>query len=285
MARKRSSPMDDMIDVTAMLPWWVGGVAAVISYLFLHHYATQEAVIHAGTRETVQQVGVSLYRILATPMQYVIPLVFLSGSLVSFVKRKKRQRLLDQTADAPNASALNEPTWQEFEVLVGEAFRHKGYAVRETGGGGADGGVDLVISRDGKKYLVQCKQWKSRQVGVKPVRELAGLVAAHGAAGGVMVTSGTYTTEATAFAKQARISLIAGEQLHVLIKEAKAGTLSKFNRGETKRATVSESAANVNCPECASPMVRRVARRGANAGQSFWGCSRYPQCRGTRPSA
>ena len=36
------------------------------------------------------------------------------------------------------------------------------------------------------------------------------------------------------------------------------------------------------CPQCGSPMIKRVAKRGANAGQSFYGCSRYPACHGTR---
>jgi ssDNA-binding Zn-finger/Zn-ribbon topoisomerase 1 len=36
------------------------------------------------------------------------------------------------------------------------------------------------------------------------------------------------------------------------------------------------------CPVCGSPMVRRQARRGANAGGHFYGCSRYPACKGTR---
>ncbi len=31
------------------------------------------------------------------------------------------------------------------------------------------------------------------------------------------------------------------------------------------------------CPECGAPMVKRRSRRGP-----FWGCSRYPECRGTR---
>lgn len=34
------------------------------------------------------------------------------------------------------------------------------------------------------------------------------------------------------------------------------------------------------CPVCSSPMVKRLARRGANAGNEFWGCSRYPNCKG-----
>ena len=29
-------------------------------------------------------------------------------------------------------------SWQEFEELVGEVFKRKGYAVTENGGGGAD---------------------------------------------------------------------------------------------------------------------------------------------------
>jgi hypothetical protein len=34
------------------------------------------------------------------------------------------------------------------------------------------------------------------------------------------------------------------------------------------------------CPKCGSEMVRRTAKSGANQGGQFWGCSRYPQCRG-----
>lgn len=36
-----------------------------------------------------------------------------------------------------------------------------------------------------------------------------------------------------------------------------------------------------NCPQCGSSMVLRSAKTGANAGNSFWGCSQYPQCKKT----
>lgn len=39
---------------------------------------------------------------------------------------------------------------------------------------------------------------------------------------------------------------------------------------------------SITCPRCGSSMVRRLARRGRNAGNYFWGCSRYPSCKGTR---
>lgn len=40
----------------------------------------------------------------------------------------------------------------------------------------------------------------------------------------------------------------------------------------------------IRCPKCGSPMILRTAKRGINAGRKFYGCSRYPQCNGTRPS-
>jgi len=36
------------------------------------------------------------------------------------------------------------------------------------------------------------------------------------------------------------------------------------------------------CPKCGKPMIKRVAKRGLNAGNEFWSCSDYPRCDGTR---
>lgn len=37
------------------------------------------------------------------------------------------------------------------------------------------------------------------------------------------------------------------------------------------------------CQRCGVPMVKRIARRGDNAGQEFWGCPNYPKCRNIVP--
>ena len=37
------------------------------------------------------------------------------------------------------------------------------------------------------------------------------------------------------------------------------------------------------CQLCGKPMRQRTARQGANAGKPFWGCTGYPDCKGTRP--
>jgi hypothetical protein len=52
-------------------------------------------------------------------------------------------------------------------------------------------------------------------------------------------------------------------------------------------ASVVVAAATPRCPVCGSAMVRRRARKGANAGNEFWGCTRFriDECPGTRDIA
>ena len=33
------------------------------------------------------------------------------------------------------------------------------------------------------------------------------------------------------------------------------------------------------CPRCGAKLVLRTAKKGANAGEQFYGCSRFPKCR------
>lgn len=51
----------------------------------------------------------------------------------------------------------------------------------------------------------------------------------------------------------------------------------------TSPPTTLAASNNPTCPQCGSSMVRRVAGRGYNRGKSFWGCLRFPSCKGTRP--
>jgi hypothetical protein len=39
------------------------------------------------------------------------------------------------------------------------------------------------------------------------------------------------------------------------------------------------------CPLCGASMRERLAKRGRNSGNKFWGCGNYPRCHGTRPLA
>ena len=185
-------------------------------------------------------------------------------------------------------------TWLEFESLVGEFFRKQGYSVVAQGGAGPDGGVDVLLKKGSDRYLVQCKHWRALRVGVQPVRELYGVMAAQRVAGGFLVTSGGFTEEADRFAAGREIKLIDGQALQRgILKQAIAHLAST---GVAHRLEAVESAtvlpesvkpvvpATISCPLCQSTMVLRQTRQGATPSRQFWGCGSYAKtkCRGTR---
>jgi restriction system protein len=284
MARRRKqSPFEDMIDIAAMLPWWLGVLLALIAYIVLHHYATAELAQSTSSSQLGANMTHQLGKTLATFGQYILPLVFVIGAGISAYGKHKRAALLTVVQEGTSPSLLNGMPWQEFEMLVGEAFRRRGYTVSETGGGGADGGIDLVLVKDGEKYLVQCKQWKAYKVGVTTIRELYGVMAASGVAGGFVVTSGVFTQEAKSFAEGRNIDLIDGSELTAMIKRNQQQPLSSAATARPFPKVSTVVTDNQICPKCGGTMVKRTAKQGANAGQMFWGCTNYPKCRGIVP--
>lgn len=284
MARKKkTSPIEDIFELVALLPWWAGVLLSVVTYLLLHTYASQVNAPVAGSAQVSTILTQGVFKALAGIFQYILPLVCLAGAGVSAWKKSHRKGLLDTVTASASASSLNTMSWREFEMLVGEGFRQKGYQVKELGGDGPDGGVDLVLTKGNETFVVQCKQWKAYRVSVDVVRELYGVMAAKGAAGGFVVTSGTFTADALEFAKGRNLTLMDGNQLFAMlhaVQQQRAGEIAPAAITPASGAAQSPTPA---CPRCGSTMVKREAKRGANAGGTFWGCSTYPQCKGTTP--
>lgn len=219
--RRKTSGADAVTDLVAKLPWWVGIVLAVVAYVGLHRLAAPMAVTPLQPGQAGAQVVRMIMQSMASVGQYLVPVFCLIGAGLSAYRQRERRGLVDRVTQNPAADMLNGMSWRQFEKLVGESFRLQGYAVKETGGGGADGGVDLRLTRNGETYLVQCKQWRALKVGVDVVRELYGVMAAEGAAGGFVVTSGRFTEEAAKFAAGRNVALVNGEKLHGLIRQAR----------------------------------------------------------------
>lgn len=275
MARKKSSVLDDLVDIAAQLPWKAGVGLAVIAYFILHYFATRApltmnpAELKALGKTVGDSVTHGVGTMLASVLQYIVPLAFLVGAFISFSRRRRQSELHAQVATDPAADALEKMSWQEFEGLVAETFRRQGYRVVERGGDGPDGGVDVELHMGSDKYLVQCKQWKSQKVGVATVRELYGVMTAERAVGAFVVASGAFTDEAKSFADGRAIKLFDARKLRSIIGQVPSS------------ATAAEQTMPA-CPKCGSEMVRRTAKKGANAGNQFWGCSRFPTCTGVR---
>jgi restriction system protein len=186
-----------------------------------------------------------------------------------FKSSKHKQPLEAQTS----IDGLRAMHWRDFEPLIAEAFRKRGYAVEKTGHGGLNGDIDLVLRKGGRTELVQCKQWKTRQVHSATVHEMWSLVAHHKADAVKIVSVGTFAADAQEFAKGKPIELIDGEQLLKLVRDVKVPVPA----ATAEPAPTPQAATTPVCPRCGSSMYQRF---NLQTNKMYWGCTRYPGCKG-----
>lgn len=240
------------------LPWWASVVTGIVVYIGLIYVFP--ALI------TDNQILVMLVSA-GKHIAIWFSLLFLIPAVTSIFRRRKRKHLVEHQA---SIQTLRETSWGDFEVLVGEVFRRKGFTVQENMSGGADGGIDLLLLKDGESHIVQCKQWRKSKVGVQIVREMFGVLKASSAKTVYIVSSGHFTKEAITFAAELPITLIDGDELLALTAEVQSS--------ENIKSSLQNSPANL-CPKCDSELVKRVAKKGAQKGNEFLGCSGFPKCR------
>jgi restriction system protein len=189
-----------------MAPWWLSLLVSVGAYAFVAY------VLPATLGQHDRLLGPLAHEL--PKLAPVTALLFLIPAPLSAIRQWRARRLLNAQSGLDSIRTMG---WRQFETLVAEAYRREGYVVEETGGGGPDGGVDLVV-RKGGTFLVQCKHWKAYQVGVKQTRELLGVVTAERASGGILITSGGFTAEAEDFARGQPVELVDGPQLVKLVR-------------------------------------------------------------------
>lgn len=168
--------------------------------------------------------------------------------------------------------------WKRFEDLVCAYIRELGYQARTTRLG-ADGGVDVEVidpATNAVAMVVQCKAWNVYPVGIKPVRELYGVMAATKVPQCAFFTSGTYTADALAFGREHEVDLVDGEEFLSRINQLKLSQSLQLLEDATRGDYTTPS-----CPSCGVKMILRTAGRGRNEGEDFWGCPSYPRCRQT----
>jgi len=256
MGRKQES----ILEVLMQCPWWVSVIVSAASYIGLA--MVLPSVEFKSVPFQAMANGVA-------SMATYVALIFLIPAPISAFNAWRKRELVDRQTGIQSIRALN---WKQFEELVAEAYRRKGYTVIENHGRGADGGIDIRLRKDGQLHLVQCKQWQSQKVGVNVVREMLGLMTAESAASAIVISSGVFTQEAKNFAEGKAIDLVDGAQLQALIGQVR----------RTPRAAdtpMRQQASATLCPRCGSRLVLRTARKGANAGGQFYGCSAFPKCR------
>jgi restriction system protein len=121
-----------------------------------------------------------------------------------------------------------------FETVVLDLLHRMGYGANRSDlqrvGGTGDGGIDGVISLDRlglEKVYVQAKRWQST-VGRPEVQGFYGALAGQRANKGVFITTSTYTSQATEFARSVeRVVLVDGSRLAELMMDYEVGVTAR----------------------------------------------------------
>lgn len=111
--------------------------------------------------------------------------------------------------------ALDKLSGVEFEVYLGGIFKKQGYAVELTPTV-ADYGADLLLTQGNQKIAVQAKRYASA-VGISAVQEAISGRAYYSCTEAWVVTTSTFTPNATALAEKSQVKLIDRSNLANLI--------------------------------------------------------------------
>jgi restriction system protein len=205
-------------------------------------------------------------------------------------------------------------TPRQFEDSIAELFRRLGYAVEQTPFS-SDGGKDAIALKDGKKFLIECKRFGDHStVGRRDIQILHSAMVDSKAEQGFYVTTGSFAQTAIEYAKKNNIKIYDRTAVPRLVAQAYGQSQDSsiaevicYDCGARIRLPLSEATASgrcenghevlmnitlkdlgvvhlseqdaPTCPRCGSPM-RKISR----FGRAFWGCSKFPTCRGTRPA-
>jgi restriction system protein len=201
--------------------------------------------------------------------------------LFSALRRKPPAKPSNEAGEGP----IDEIGWNEFEQLVIEGFLRRGYHTAGSTRAAVTGG-DLLLRRDRETYLVHCKAWRSKKVGLSAVKALHQAMQARGANGGFLLTFGRVGRDAARYAGGEKMQMLDGPALKALIEPVRqsrrpAPVAAPIDAAPVNRA-IPESPA---CPLCGKAMRMRTAKRGSHAGHGFWGCIDHPHCKGLRALA
>lgn len=173
-------------------PWLVGGgvVVAIMLWRFIQSHPVLSALI--GAAVLVLAVTVLVVRWRARRREAVL--------------QAERDRAVEGTDGMSGA---------EFEQWTARLLRRSGCVDVRVVGGAGDAGADVVAATpDGRRVVVQCKRYGTRNVGTRAVQLFAGTDRLyHGADVSLLVTTSGFTAEARKVAAAVGIVLVDRELL------------------------------------------------------------------------
>ncbi len=269
----RKSALEEILEGCFKTP--IVGLIASLIFVIVGFYLSNKS----APPGTAVALTVPFSRMLGNLMYLLAVLALLASALgyvVSSFKKKKRNSFFAQKETLADIKGL---TWKEFEQFVGRLFEKMGYRVEVTGGL-KDNGVDLVLAKDGKSHVVQCKKYRERRATLSMVRDFYGAKASKGnREKGYFVTTGDATLEAKKFAEENSIEVIDGPRLMeylslVDVAMPRTKPVSQVETGTSKR---------YYCSKCRKTITEKAAKFCWDNPKRFGGKAYCFDCQKTFP--
>ncbi len=185
---------------------------ALLCWLPLHVIAVETAEVPAsdgGYAAVNVDRAAQFAHVVASALQYLMPALLLTGTLVGSLQRRRRTAQGRERAGAVPVGAM---LVEDFNRRLDAALSSRGYAVHLLENA-VPGTADLMLARGAERRLVQRSHWQAWQVGESVIREFAAEISARQAHGGYFVTGGWFSREARAVAAECGIELVDGDAL------------------------------------------------------------------------
>jgi restriction system protein len=148
----------------------------------------------------------------------IAPFVALPFAIVAVIIAYKQFRGGGVVNTADRLAALRAMSWENFSLIISEAYRRQGYVVKAS----TAAAYDFAVTKSSRTTLVQCRRWKVNQVGEGPVKELNDAVGREDAYNGVCIAAGEFSANARAYAAGKPVTLLAGTELANLVGNVKS---------------------------------------------------------------
>jgi restriction system protein len=156
----------------------------------------------------------------------------------------------------------------EFESKLALLFRSLGYRAEVIGSARGDFGGDLLLSRDGRKTVVQAKCWK-KNVGVKAVQEAVAARGFYATDAAMVVTNARLTEQARKLAAKNDVTLWGRDELLAALLKARRSDVGATGTDDSIRDVGSPlattavgmsgaSSSRASCARCGVPVSVKV---------------------------
>lgn len=157
----------------------------------------------------------------------------------------------------------------EFERYLKWLFEQRGYKASTTQTTN-DFGADLILTKDGKKIVVQAKRYGSN-VGIQAIQEVFTAQHYFDCDEAWVVTNSRYTKSARLVGDKLSVRLIGRDELNSFVSPENKEQPETIQAYKKSNVGVPR-----DCPKCGSQLAIRKSKTG-----EFYGCTTYPSCKHT----